>query len=266
MLNALRSLLSSRTTGSKAKRRASKYRKNTKKRATIGDVKRIISLGRENKMCSRRIENTTHNSAIGAADIVSILPAVQQGTTQNQRVGNVIKPRGLYVKVSVTLSSTYGSVNTSAINCRLFMLSYKVVRNSVLIPTQVPVNYLLKQNTDSGTGSNVAYDGTMFNHQCPVNYDLFNVHHQRTFTFYPQRDVVPGDNAGQTYNITRNFTFKIKCPSSFKYDPVSLAGNYPANFAPFYCIGYSYSDGSSPDLVNQRISSVVQSFLYYEDA
>ena len=96
----------------------------------------------------------------------------------------------------------------------------------------------------------------------PVNTDKFRVYYQKKFRHRP------GTLATGTreYDFFKwGYTFKSsRMPASLTWDEGT--GDDANNFAPFLVIGYSYTDGTAPDVVATRLISNTYAEFHYEDA
>lgn len=228
-------------------------------------AKRAVSRTEETKHACKTIENQVgHNSAIGSADAVALIPSIGQGGDDYQRIGNKISPKGLYLKGRLGLS--YNSQgNNRPIYVRVMVLSQKNVKDSSQIPSSFSYDNLLKANDVSASATgNVAYDGTPRNSMYPVNDDLFVVHYKRDFLMTPS--LANGTDSGIESNPKgiRKFGCKVAIPKALTY--LSATATVPQNSAPFVVVGYCYADGTSPDTTTTRLTSTMVSTLYFKDA
>lgn len=236
--------------------------------ATIGAVKRIIAHGRENKMCSHVVENGVyHNSLITNADVYPLMPSITQGAAENQRIGDKIRAKGLYLHVNVSLLSTFAFNSSSPLRVRFFIVQHKSIKQTQLLSAALPpFNVWLKQNDDAGPAL-VGYDGTPETHILPINRDIFNVYKDITFQLAPDNQQSIANDGSPLYQANRQFKLKIPCPKTLQYDNQATGVSLPVNFAPFMSLGYCYPDNSvPPDSQRTKVVVTSRSFLYYEDA
>lgn len=172
--------------------------------ARIIDVKRIIAKGRENKMCSHVVENgVQHNSLITNSDVYPLMPSITQGAAENQRIGDKINVKGLYLHVNVSLLSTFAFNSSSPIRVRFFIVQHKSIRQTQLLSaTLPPFNVWLKQNDDAGAAL-VGYDGTPETHILPLNKDIFNVYKDITFQLAPDNQQSIANDGSPLYQANR---------------------------------------------------------------
>lgn len=118
-------------------------------------VKRMIGKQIETKFVTRLLENnTTHNSQISAPDMLPIVPTVNQGTDDYQRVGDTIRPTRLNIRGLISMDRTNVSSN-QVLLVRVLVLE---PRNAKTYAVSVPqyatyANSLLKMNLDTGTAT-----------------------------------------------------------------------------------------------------------------
>lgn len=237
--------------------------KDTQKAQTLQLVKRMISRDTENKAVGYIVEDAvTHNSNISAADCRPLIGLIGQGTDQFQRIGDVVKPKSLVVRGTLALngSSITGGYTQVPLRVRVMILAQKDVKVGAQINTgAIDTAHLLEPNID--VANEVDYSGTTINALFPVNRDLFRVYYDKTFTLCgPEPE---GVEAVNKFMASWSYRFK-KLPSSFHFDNGN--GDWVNNFAPFLAVGYSFPDGSSPDLVTRRLVSTAYARLEYEDA
>lgn len=251
--------------------RSRKVRTGVKRRArvnrrvaTVGVVKRLLKRNAETKYASSYVEaNVLHNSAIGSGDITRLVPSIVQGTNDNQRVGDSIKPLSLTVKGIVSMNSNYCDTN-QVLLVRVLMLSAKNAKSwSLISATSASIaSGLLAPNFEGGPLTQ-AFTGNTIELYQPVDTDMYNVHYDKVFRIAPSSASL--EDAGKEENPASFFRIwkKIKCPATLKYDDGQAQ---PNNFAPFFCLGYAYADGQGADVVNTKIISNVISTLTYKDA
>lgn len=271
MIPLSRGVSSSGGTRTSAPRRKSTYRRaktamtiSKKVRvAPLGDVKKaqvmkvvknILDRRVEDKFAGGIVENSYgHNCGITNSDIYPLVPPVAKGTDYNQRVGDKIRPKYMIYRVRVALTES-GMNDVKPIRVRLLCLTSKSQKYAPSIGSTVDTAHLL----DGGSGS-TAFDGQTINSFLPVNRDYFTPLHDRNF-------VLSAATSEDHRCMSRTLTFKIKCPAHLTYEDAS--GNYPTNFGPFTCVGWSYDDGTLPAVPFTYTPIVVTSWvdLHYEDA
>lgn len=241
--------------------------KPTQQAAVLSTVKRVLNRNAENKRVSWIGEsNVNHNSPIGPADCQPLIQSIFQvdptaGPTSTQREGDRIKPRSLVVRG--TLGMVVGAqVDTRPIYVRVMILQQKDIRvGSQVSGGAVDTSRLLAPNYNylpSGV-QQIAFGGQALDLITPINTDKFRVYMDRLIKLSPTSDGVEQNPSKVTL---WSYRFK-QLPSYLTFDEGN--GDYPNNFAPFCCIGYSYADGSVPDLVTLRLNSSYHSMLTFED-
>lgn len=187
-------------------------------------------------------------------------PLVQQITTGDEiynRDGDRVKPKSLVVKGHISLNPDYNP-NTYPMYVRVVIAQQKDVRCTGDY-TDLDSSHLLKpclagaaEQAFSGTEIEVAY---------PINRDKFRVYMDKTFLIMPT-----GAATGEArWGAQKKWSYRFKqLPSTLTYDQGN--GDYCNNFAPFVALGYAYTDGTAPDVLNTRIQHTVFSQLTFEDA
>lgn len=224
----------------------------------------------ENKLIHLQITKAAHNSSIGTGDCYPLVPPVPQGVDEWQRIGDKIKPK--YLKVTGMISLAFDpSVPTPALGggsaigapgkyesplvCRMIAFTQNDIKFATT-GSAVDVGSLLRGDN----GASIAFTGLTGDLLRPVNTDKFKVLKDKRYELVP----ISGNTVDGVYKTNYRFSFKVKCPSTFKYDVNSA--NLPNNFAPFISIGYAYPNGSVPDVTQTPVIFEVHSTLVYEDA
>lgn len=230
--------------------------------ATVGMVKRMLGKARENKMCSRRILNSTAFNSTITSDVYSLLPQVPLGTDDYQRIGDAIQPRALYVKGDIGLDTT-AQVDNKALVARVMILEQRDIKSDNNLVASFQSGSLLKVNDPALGVIDKAYDTSPDNNILPINKTLFKVHYDRKFYLAPTN---PDYSIEEQTKQKRFFTAKIRCPKNLYWDSGSTNPTYCKNFCPFIVVGYQYADDTGGDVLNARVILNCRSFLYYEDA
>lgn len=217
-------------------------------------------------MRGKLLENAVlHNSPIGAGDIVSLIAPIATGTASYQRVGDKITPKSLTVKGVLSMSGE--TPNNKPILARVLILAQKSLRGTYDVDAgQVKTGELLRPNILDAPNDQIPYQGRTQDIMAPINTDLFRVYYDKTFVLAPSVNPDTGtDGVEQNPAIVRRWGYRFKkLPAGLSYDETSQ--DTPNNFAPFFCVGYAFADGTAPDSVQTRLVSTAESYLQYEDA
>lgn len=239
---------------------------DTKKVQVMRLVKKMIDNRVEDKHVLWTLDNLTdHNSGIGVAgDVVPLVQQIAQGTGEQNRLGDRIRPKYLKVSGIVTLDKLSGFQYSQNIRGRI--IAFK--QNDVKVGSanaSVDIAHLLR-SPDAPYSQ--YFTGAARDLCLPVNTDKFKVLYDKQFKLVPCNYAGVGLTAGQIAPpnpyMTFKYSFKVKLPSSLKYDTAN--GDWPNNFAPFMVIGYSYPDGTAPDVMATMITNTAVSHLIFEDA
>jgi len=195
----------------------------------------------------------------------NLIPIIPQGTNDFQRVGQQIEPRSLTTKVHVTLNEL--NTNSESLYVDVYFCTSKILKSFDLIG-QIPTAELL----NSGDGNNVAYDGTSYTANYPINRSKFTlIKHKRILLQKGAGDPnvaltgSAGPIAADTFSYQKTFSVSIPLPKKLTY--LNAGSTTPSNYFPFMMVGFHGSDttgNSGP--VNARVYVQAQSHMYYKDA
>lgn len=194
-------------------------------------------------------------------ELYRLIPDVQQGDDDFNRVGNTIQPLSLSVKVNLAATSS----TSMSVYADVYFLISKTVKDYRLT-NGINTAKLL----NAGDGTNVPYDGTSYTAMLPVNKAEFTVIAHKRFMLQKGNldpnaalsgSVVP---ASDTFSYTRSFSQKIPLPKKFQYE--ARAQTQPTNYFPFMCVGFVGTDTNGNTApITARIGVQAQSHLYYKD-
>lgn len=210
------------------------------------------------------------NSGIDAiSDMNQILPAINKGPQDNERIGERIRAQRFQVSGFMKFDYNSSAASpSSSVGVRMMVLSLKT-RSSLDSATAsaAPLQALLKKG-----GTSTAFTGILSDLTAPINTDLFTCHYNKVT--YLKQDMVfqsgTPTNSWVTSDVSRLIRFfkinlKVK-NKDLKYEDSTNSGLYPTNYYPFLVIGYSYLDGTTPDVLNQKLGLEYTTTLTYEDA
>ena len=206
---------------------------------------------------------------------ISLLPTLQQGTQDNQRIGEKITPKGFKIKYVLNAHPlTTGDVSSNV--CPASMYSGKPFLVKIFVYYRKDDRSLVGNNSIVDAGQTQTPMLTLGQSMKPLNTDKFVFLAKRAFKMYPsQKRDVQGSNT--TFSELENIgkyssdiigSMTIKTPKKFLYE-----GNNsrPTNFACYIAAAVFNLDGSSindPTGINYhtRCSIGFSSHLWYEDA
>lgn len=239
--------------------------KDATKAGVLAVVRRMIARNNENKAIGNLLEQDVgHNSAISAADCLPILPQIEPidsaaGNTAQQRMGDKIKPKSLVVKGVVTAIKEQAGENQD-MYVRIIIATQKNLKTGAQVTGGVDTARLLRPALPGTGNDQVPFAGNTEELCYPVNKDLFRVYYDKVHKLAPCSVSGIETQPGQTYR----WSYKFKqLPASLSFDEGN--GDWPNNFAPFYCCGFAWADGSSP-ATTVRIRTQTYSYFEFEDA
>lgn len=261
-------------TARRTQRRMLKGTRRSRKTALVRKIKQVVSSLTEDKQAYASTGNSLlkFNSGIDSVgDMVQILPGIAQGVGESQRIGNQIRAKSLNVKGYVKLDIGDIADNTAMPNVvvRMMVVSLKTTQSfqdAQTLSSKIGT-LLLKGATTT------AFSGNLQDLYAPINRNVFTVHHDKKF--YLRQDFLnsigaapPSTYVNQDISKTvKFFNLNVKCRGRIlKYDEDVGSDILPNNFGPFILLGYSYLDGSTPDVLNTKVGLCFDSVFNYEDA
>lgn len=262
----------------RGKKRATKrtYKRFGKRRNRgnfVRNVKAVISSLTEDKYAYTTSGNSLikFNSGIDTTgDVQAIIPAISQGTGDNNRIGDQIRGKTLTISGHVKLDVNEVNDSTKLPNVAVRMMIVSIKNRpsyDQVTATAAPFATLLKKG-----GNTVGFTGLLSDLHAPINRDVFTVHHDKKF--YLRQDYinaigpsVPSQYVAQDVSKTvKFFKLKVPCKKIMKYDEDVASGLWPVNYCPFIIMGYTYLSGETPDVVDSKVGLCYDAMFTYEDA
>lgn len=253
----------------------SMYRSKSKypRRSSVGDsfskrVLAIVNSAQETKEQSTGSALLQYNSGISVSgDVNRVLPSIDQGVDDGQRIGSDITAVSLNIKGHVILTYIPGA--TTASNARICARMMVVTPRRYMHTTDAIANatswlpvLLKKGNTEN------SFTGTIENLYQPINEDQVIVHYDKLMwltTPLVNNYTLVGENSVDLTRSSMKF-FDIDIPvknKKLRFDEVS---DYTYGFGPVLIIGYAHADGSSSDVLETQVAMQYFSTLKYKDA
>jgi len=197
------------------------------------------------------------------AEVYALIPKVQQGTDDHNRIGQQIQPVSLTTKVNLALYTQH----SQNVYVDVFFCHSKTVK-SANNTSSVVVSKLL----NAGDGTNVGYDGTSFTSTLPINKTEFSIIARKRIKLEKvggnpnyEIDTSLGTSSISPSRYCASFSQKIKLPQRLVFEQAS--SQYPSNTFPFMMLGFVGADamgGIAP--ISARVQCQAQSHFYYKDA
>lgn len=239
------------------------------------EIQKLISKNVEDKEAfySSGTSLTYFNSGINSnGDLQQIVPAINNGSTEQHRIGDTIRAKTLVIKGYIQLQKdqTMGDVANKRVAVRLMCVGSKRLKewNQLYGNFGTSSGFLLKRGNAS-----VGFQGYINDLWTPINTEEYTKYYDRVF--YLSQDYV-AQQAGSSVSMTWSQDiskgvkfFTIRIPLRGKkllYDSSVSGADYPTNWSCGLCLGYAHLDGSSPDVVETRVGLSYESTITYEDA
>lgn len=207
---------------------------------------------------------TLTNIGAGALKFLPMIPRIEQGTDENERIGDQVSPVGNCV---TTLDFAYNDTDVSGhqIKVEIWYGTTKERKSWANINPLATDQFL-----DNGDGTNsspgVSRELTML----PTDKRLVSFK-KRTFILSKTQGTTGGDNGTGNFSANAGPSFKsvkltCKAPKKLKYR--DAAAVYPTNFAPGYFINLSYCDGAIPvptEVIDRLVNITSRTHLHFKD-
>lgn len=248
-------------------------RKKKPAKSLITTVKRIIMGQSETKYSADNYDKngladlpavwTLNNVGAGVLKFLPMVPRVNQGTDENERVGDSISPVG---RVATTLMFAYDhtDLSGSAIKVEIWYGTTKARKSWAQNPLVSSAFLDNGDGTNSAPGQN--REGTLL----PTDKRLVTFR-KKTFILSKAYGTSGGD--GGTSNASANggkFFRAVKLyhnpPKKLKYGDATDV--YPTNYAPGYFINLSYVNGELPAsqaVLDSKINITSRTHMHYKD-
>jgi len=216
------------------------------------------------------------NSAIaGSTQFSSALPDIGTGTDGFSRIGDLIQPMSLKTALDVRIkggtSSTGNPVDVTVVvyygYCKKYRTWDEVSANSAALCEQ-----LLRVGGISAltTLDTQGFNGIQSDSHLPVNTTIWKLK-KKTFRLHKCPGYLNGSTspgllggpAANNHSFILDYTDML--PAKLKYD--QTVDVLPSNFAPIWCMGYYYNDGTAPNTGSGTgiLEFKTNSMLYYKD-
>jgi len=255
-----------------AKKRAAPRRKTvTKPSKTFAKkVNTILRANVENKQNWLTYPLSGFNSvADTSSDVLNALPFTQQGTAENQRIGDDIRAQKLTIQGHM-ISTMSPTLSYSRIAVRMLICQPKLTTSNTLVNSSSAqwLPYLLRTG-----GTNIGLNGTIESIYAPVDTDVITCYYDKVFYITQPAAYNPAGTQlafQETVQSVKFFKVNLKLKNKLlKYNGNFSAGNYPINYSPSVLFSYVMLDGTAPFSgldVTQLMKMTFTSCLEYEDA
>lgn len=197
-------------------------------------------------------QNATITTVSG--DVKMLLPFVQQGTEDWQRVGNKINPTYMKIQGHCKVALSQMSTPTFA-PTDIYAVCY-VLTSKTWKSYQALLNLDLTRLLKTQEGSTVGFDGTYWASRLAVSEDDFTLIKKKVMRLRYSGITGTGGSIvslANSHDYSANYSMVLtqrQLPATLLYPEQSSTipaayANTPTNFAPFLVIGYYTADGSA---------------------
>lgn len=201
--------------------------------------------------------NTT--GPLGYNTASNIIPIIQQGVGQQQRVGNRITTKGYFMIRGHVLALPTSAASNPYSNMP-FYVRIVVWRQKPSMTTVSNTEILDDGNTSGG----VPFDGSLDDLMIPFNKDKFQIGGVRTFMLQPNASTGTYSNENLSkYPVSRFFKMSVKLPKTLSYNDTS---NDATNCRWYFSAGVVNADGQLAISSIVRAQITAEAVLHYKDA
>ncbi len=202
----------------------------------------------------------------GQKDLMKLIPAIAQGTGQDERIGGTVNLQTLrcrfHFSINPRLATTW---NNSLFQCRLLIISCKKLVKYADLVDNWSQNLALQTDLLKPGGDGESFKGDPWSLSWPVNRELFTVHAERRFTL--GRGAAIGDDSSNIHMPAPikviNVSLKVKS-KLLKYTEDSTEG--ATNYAPFGILLYTPNfDVPSPAEIVGPVTGNCASMVTWQD-
>lgn len=247
-------------------------------KAMVKTIKSVIHAQQETKQAFTAFPATAFNSGVSnSGDICRIIPNINQGTADNQRIADQIRGQSLVVKGFIQIAPLLYQSSTafptplpnSRVAVRLMVVQPKQYVNFTDIQSAVTTwsGALLRKG-----GTNVGFTGAISDLWAPLNTAVVTKYYDKVHYLTSPTNLVPSgvttnDNMSIDLSKTTKF-FNIKLPMRNKllsYDNSASSNLLPVKYSPVLILGYVNLDGTI-DTLTANLTMAYDAILTYEDA
>lgn len=249
-------------------RRPRRSRRYAGKKATTKLVKQIIHRSIENKQMYN-VDNLEITPKMQSVNCFRIIPPLQEGVKQGQRVGNRVKVRSLKLGLTMTMvSDPYQPSDSGRSGVYFDVYVFKCIQKPSYDQPVVAadLDYFLQ----AGNAFNV-YNGQAFNWHQNINQERFNLLYRKRVlmnNLYSDANNpgLPYGAYGQNTNSSKSLTIPLtkKCLKNLKF---ADSATNPTNEAIYCCVVSTRADNIwAPDITFPMGNVYYWSNMVYEDA
>lgn len=212
------------------------------------------------------------NSGIDSGgDVQKVLPSISQGSTEQHRIGEIIRAKTLVIKghIQLKVNTDVNNMNNKRVGVRLMVVGHKRYKQWDDLAGGGWLGALLKKGSTS-----TSFTGTVSDLYAPLNdaevikyYDRI---HYLSQSYTAQQVGSSTPTVQWSVDTTRGLKlFTIRIPvrgKKLQYDSSTGGNNQPTNWTCGLLLGYAHMDASSADTVSTNVGLCYDSYFEYEDA
>lgn len=226
---------------SRGGRKATK-RSNKPSKAFVRKVQKIIHKDVETKTTVFSSNVTAYNQQLSTTgDCLRLIPAISNGTAENQKIGNVIRLQSLNLRGVLTFFQGQTTSNNTRIGVRMMILKAKRFGDWNAAATDFATNY-----TKLLEGVSTGFQGELSQFNTPINHDYFSVVMDKRIYMsqsLQSASTLVYDNRFTTKFVNLNVPYSRR---NIHYDQDNSATE-PVDYPYFMLLGYTKLDGSAAD-------------------
>jgi len=229
----------------KSKARVARRAGKGKRMSFAKRVKAVMASDIETKRTVYSSTTTAFNQAIAnIADGLRLMPAISNGTGNNQRIGNVIKLQGIKVRGVLTFTLGQTTAANTRIGVRVFVLRAKRFKNWQDTQNDLGTGY-----TRLLEGTLTGMDGSLAAFNTPTNPDYYSVVMDKRFYMSQstQQAGIATPGQPQVSETTKFLNFTVPYSKRKIHYDENYSLTDPVDFPYVICVSYTKLGGEAPD-------------------
>lgn len=202
-----------------------------------------------------------NNAASGSGDQLRVFPLIALGVNSADRNGDTVTVRNFTLMGHIVVNPPIVTADTARMRIMVRMIVLQPKTYGTYTSAAANISWM---DTVLRAGNSVqGLDGTIRSMYYPVNYEAFTVFGEKRLIL--QSDAfISSTSIPQSRFAVEMFKMNMKLKNhKVKYNDT---GSEPIGFCPILLLGYSFLDGTGPNIASTSLSMSFNTTVKYEDA